>query len=111
MLIDHTEKVVTSLTTLLPGAFVFVIDTMDRSFLFKSGNTNDCQSIVLQLDNEIGIKNIVKNEGRLLTDYCSMEIGIRYLSSNTFVGYCLKKPFENIHALSIARKTLIIDPL
>lgn len=107
MLIQDTDRVVTSLSRLLPNAFVFVIDTTDRTFLFKSSDRVHCQNVILQLDSEIGIDKIAKDNGHFFKSFCSKEIGMKSLSSNTFVGYCLERIDVSDEVLSIAKETVI----
>ena len=107
MLIHNTDRVVTSLSKLLPDAFVFVIDTTDRTFLFKSSEKSPCQKAILQLDTEIGIDNAAKADGHFVRSFYSREIGMKSLATNTFVGYCVASPDACPDALQTARQTVI----
>ncbi len=106
MLIDTTHDAITKLSRILPKAFVFVIDTTDRTFLFKSSEHTECQSMILKLDQDMGIDRIVKKEGYAIKNYHSREVGLRSLGANTYVGYCLHDNTTEFHALSLAQKVV-----
>ena len=107
MLIHHTNKVVSTLSRILPNAFVFVIDTTDRTFIFKSTDSGECQDIIIELDQEIGMDKLVKDRGHCLISYNSRDVGIKYLATNTIAGFCLKTPFNSSRSLSLAQEELV----
>ena len=107
MLIHDSDRVVRSLSKILPNAFVFVIDTTDRTFLFKSDDKIQCQNLILKLDTELGIDKTAEKDGHFFKNFCSREIGMKSLAANTFVGYCLETPTVSEQALSHARDAVI----
>ena len=107
MLIDTTHEAITKLSRILPKAFVFVIDTTDRTFLFKSSEHAECQAMILRLDQDMGIDRIVKDQGYAIKSFHSQEVGLRSLGTNTYVGYCLDHAKAEFHSLSLAQKVVI----
>ncbi|MEQ9465927.1 MAG: hypothetical protein RLN88_00875 [Ekhidna sp.] len=88
MIIHDTHQKINALKELIPGGFVFVLDTTDRSFVFKSGPDIQCEQRVISLDRVHGIDTLTK-----FTDFYSFEddtsyVKLRRISENTFIGLC-----------------------
>lgn len=107
MFIQKTHRAVSTLSRLLPDAFVFVIDTTDRTFLFKSSEKEECQSILLKLDEDMGIDKLMNNQGHCFKNFCSREIGIKYLGTNTYVGFCLEELLVRGKSLTMAQEAVV----
>ena len=107
MLVETTHEAITKLSRILPKAFVFVIDTTDRTFLFKSNEKPDCQAMVLQLDQDMGIDTLAKDRGYAIQNFRSREVGIRSLGSNTYVGYCLEESTYQNYPVAQAQQAVI----
>lgn len=106
MLIETTHEAITKLSRILPKAFVFVIDTTDRTFLFKTYGKPDCQAMVLKLDQDMGIDKLVKDQGFVIKNFYSREVGIKSLGTNTYVGYCLDASTLENYPISLAHKAV-----
>lgn len=107
MLIETTHQAITKLSRILPKAFVFVIDTTDRTFLFKSNENPESQAMILKLDQDMGIDKLVKKQGYTIQNFCSREVGIRSIGINTYVGYCLEDSATAYQSLSHAQQAVI----
>ena len=107
MLIETTHEAITKLARILPKAFVFVIDTTDRTFLFKSSEKPECQAMILQLDQDMGIDKLVKKHGYAIQNFHSQEVGLRSLGTNTYVGYCLEKVHLGHPSHTLAHQAVI----
>lgn len=88
MVISKTHQKIDTLRSLVPGGFVFILDTTDRSFLFKSKESPDCEQRVISLDIIHGIDALTRS-----TDYYNHEddtsiVKLSKISQNTFIGLC-----------------------
>jgi len=90
MVIHEAQKAVNSLIKVLPEAFVFVLDTTDRSFLFKSIDNEACEESVIRLDQTHGIDKLSRDGYHFGHQECSF-IGVKNISINTYLGFCLSK--------------------
>ena len=91
MIISNTHQVIDALKRMVPGGFVFVMDTTDRSFVYKSSNNPTFEQEVISLDKTYGIDRLTK-----LTDFYSYEddksiLKLKRIGQNTFMGLCASK--------------------
>ncbi|MEO9482258.1 MAG: hypothetical protein ABJG47_02385 [Ekhidna sp.] len=91
MIISNTHQIIDALKKLVPGGFVFVMDTTDRSFVYKSSDHPDYEQEVISLDKMYGIDTLTKS-----TDFYSHEdekliVKLKRIDSNTFMGICASR--------------------
>ena len=102
MVIQEAYDKISSLKKALPKAFIFVIDTTYRSFLYKSEEFSTCENSVLAFDATQGIDKLSRSEGYHLNDHDSSLVGFKNIGANTYLGFCLpeKKRKESDHILA-----------
>lgn len=76
---------------MVPGSLVFVLDTTDRSFVYKCSNKPAYEQQVISLDKVHGIDTLTK-----FSDYYSHEddnsiVKLKRIGQNTFMGLCASK--------------------
>lgn len=88
MIISEVQLKIDSLELALPRSFTFVLDTTDRTFIYKSVDRKECVDKVLELDRVECIDRLMKDidffewaEGQAI-------LFLRKLSQNTFLGIC-----------------------
>lgn len=91
MVISNTHQKIDALKKMVPGGFVFVMDTTDRSFVYKSANNLDYEEQIISLDRTLGIDTLTK-----FTDFYSHEddqsiVKLKRIDQNTFIGLCAAK--------------------
>lgn len=91
MIISNTHQVIDALKKMVPGGFVFVMDTTDRSFVYKSSDNPYYEQQVISLDRIHGIDTLTKS-----TDFYSHEneksiVKLKRIGQNTFMGLCASK--------------------
>lgn len=91
MVISNTHQIINALKKMVPGGFVFVMDTTDRSFVYKCSNNPTFEQQVISLDKNHGIDTLTK-----LTDFYSHEdeqsiVKLKRIGQNTFMGLCASK--------------------
>lgn len=106
MVIHDTHQKINMLREMIPGGFVFVLDTTDRSFVFKSGHDLECEQRVISLDRVHGIDTLTKT-----SDFCSFEddtsvVKLRRISQNTFIGLCADKENYSTEQWNVADEYL-----
>ncbi|GAB4234189.1 MAG: hypothetical protein Tsb0034_07770 [Ekhidna sp.] len=101
MIIHEIQKIVDQFRKHLPEGFVFVLDTTDRSFIYKSAERKCCEGWVLDLDRDQGIEVLTNGIGSYYMDDARKMIGFRNVGRNIFVGFCMQSESN----------TLPIEPL
>ena len=91
MIISNTHQKINALKKIVPGGFVFVLDTTDRSFVYKCSNNPAFEQQVISLDKIHGIDTLTK-----FNDYYSHEdeqavVKLKRIGQNTFMGLCASK--------------------
>ncbi|MEM7299008.1 MAG: hypothetical protein AAF391_12170 [Bacteroidota bacterium] len=95
MVIHDAHKTINALKQALPGSFVFVLDTTDRSFLYKSKTHEICQKAIIDIDKELGIEILSREEGHYIRSCGDFMVGFRMIGSNTYVGFCMPEDFRH----------------
>ncbi|MEO9869860.1 hypothetical protein [Ekhidna sp.] len=101
MTISETHQKINALKSLTPGAFIFVLDTTDRSFVYKSMISPDCEQRVVSLDREYGIDTLTKSSSYYSHDDNQSVVKFKRLSENVFIGVCT--PISNFAKDVIAK--------
>ena len=91
MIISNTHQIIDALKKIVPGGFVFVMDTTDRSFVYKCSDNPDFEQQVISLDKMHGIDKLTRS-----TDFYSHEdsgsiVKLKRIGQNTFMGLCATK--------------------
>lgn len=91
MIISETHQRINTLKGLVPRGFVFVLDTTDRSFLYKSKESPDCEQRVISLDKVYGIDTLTKAANFYHHEDDTSLVKISRIGDNTFLGLCAPK--------------------
>lgn len=92
MIISNTHQVIDALKKIVPGGFVFVMDTTDRSFVYKSSNDHyQYEQQVISLDRVHGIDTLTKSTDFYTHDDDKSIVKIKRIGQNTFMGLCASK--------------------
>lgn len=106
MVIAKTHQKINTLRDIVPGSFVFILDTTDRSFLFKSKESPDCEQRVISLDSIHGIDALTKS-----TDFYNHEddtsiVKLSRIGQNTFMGLCAPRKNYSEEQWALANECL-----
>lgn len=82
---------INALNAIIPDSFIFVMDSTDRSFIYKSSDCLNAVEEIVSLDKKIGMDNLFDT-----TDYYNSNTSehfyiIRRMSSHTFLGFFASK--------------------
>ncbi len=91
MIISNTHQVIDALKKMVPGGFVFVMDTTDRSFVYKSSDHNHFEQQVISLDRVHGIDTLTKSTDFYSHDDETSVVKLKRIGQNTFMGLCASK--------------------
>jgi hypothetical protein len=91
MIISEAHQKINTLRELVPEGFVFIIDTTDRSFVYKSKESADCEQRVISLDMMHGIDKLTKSLGYYLHHDDTSNVKLSRIAQNTFIGICVPK--------------------
>ncbi|SNT18400.1 hypothetical protein SAMN05421640_2714 [Ekhidna lutea] len=91
MVIFNTHQKIDALRKIMPGGLIFVLDTTDRSFVYKSMESPNCEQLVFSVDKIYGVDNLTRE-----TDFHSHEdesasIKFQKIGGNTYLGVCAPK--------------------
>lgn len=95
MVIHDAHKTINALRQALPGSLVFVLDTTDRSFLYKSVSHEECEKAIIGLDKDLGIEILSRDDGYYMRTWGKFMLGFRMISSNTYVGFCMPEEIRH----------------
>ncbi len=90
-MITEAHYKISTLRTIIPDEFLFILDVTDRSFIYKSKECPKSEDQVMNLDAIYGLDKLTQN-----SDFYSYEkeeeiIKFHKISSNTFLGICARK--------------------
>ena len=88
-MIHEANKTIKELRLALPKGFVFVLDTTDRSFLYKSSDYKEFEYKIINIDVDFGIDRLTRETGYHINNHNGDLIGLRNIGINTYVGFCL----------------------
>lgn len=82
---------INALNAIIPDSFIFVLDSTDRSFIYKSKECGVAVNEIHSLDRNIGIEDLFINSEYYNSDNESYAYMIRKVSSHTFLGFFASK--------------------
>ncbi|WP_425392739.1 hypothetical protein [Ekhidna sp.] len=107
MIVNSTHQKIDALRKIMPDGFVFVLDTTDRSFLYKSKNSPDCEQVVISLDKIQGIDLLTKNRSAYTYQGDNQIIKLQRIGGHTFLGICAPKNSFSEDRLSLADNYIV----
>ena len=87
MVIFDTHQKIDALKQMLPEGFVFVIDTTDRSFVYKSSTGSECEQRVILLDQLHGIDRLTQASNHYAHKDEKGLIKVKKIGHNTYIGF------------------------
>lgn len=91
MIISEAHQKVNILRELVPEGFVFIIDTTDRSFVYKSKESPDCEQRIISLDIIQGIDKLTRSVDFYIHQDDTSYVKFSRIAQNTFIGVCVPK--------------------
>ncbi|WP_370090006.1 hypothetical protein [Ekhidna sp.] len=107
MVISDTHQKVNALRELAPDSFVFILDTTDRSFLFKSKESPDCEQRVISLDKVHGIDKLTKTTNYYHHQDDTSDVKISRISQNTYIGLCAQQKQYTADQMEMVKECLL----
>ncbi|WP_421763253.1 hypothetical protein [Ekhidna sp.] len=95
MIVYSTHQKIDAIRKILPEGFVFVLDTTDRSFIYKSKNDYKSEELVFSIDKFFGIDNLTKNKDFYTHEIENSIVKLLKMAKNTFLGVCVDKETYN----------------
>ncbi|WP_420317834.1 hypothetical protein [Ekhidna sp.] len=102
MIVNNTHQKIDALREIMPEGFVFVLDTTDRSFIYKSKNSPDCEQFVISLDQVYGIDGLTKDQNSYTHHDEKTIIKLQKIGGNTYLGICTSNDNNSLEKLSLA---------
>ena len=90
----------------MPDAFVFVIDTIDRSFLYKSTDYFASEDRIVRLDQNHGIDALLRKNGYYINRHDYNLVGLKNIGTNTCIGFCMPDHLSEGANVSFAKSII-----
>jgi hypothetical protein len=107
MIISEVQHIIKILEKSLPKSFIFVLDTTDRSFIYKSVDRHDCSKEVVRIDQEYGIDKLTKGLDSYTFEENNNALILKKLSANSFLGVCFMHNEYDLRVLNNAKSILM----
>lgn len=91
MIVYNTHQKIDALNAIAPESFVFVLDTTDRSFLYKSHNSDRCVDLIFGIDELHDLEKLTSSKTYHSHDEGDAILKIQKTSENTLLGICLSR--------------------
>lgn len=102
MIVYSTHQKIDAIKKILPDGFVFVLDTTDRSFIYKSKESHEGEETVFSMDKFFGIDHLTKFHDLYTHEMEDFVIKLLKMAKNTFLGVCVAKDKCNENQLKKA---------
>lgn len=79
------------LNAIIPESFIFIMDSTDRSFIYRSWNCPDGMKTILDLDQKKGVESLFTKNSLYADENDNHSYMIRRLSNHIFLGFFVKK--------------------
>ena len=107
MVISEVQHIIDSLEHKFPKSFIFVLDSTDRSFMYKSSNRHDCSEEIVRIDQQYGIDQLMSGLTFFMHREKSNRLLLKKVDDNSFLGACfLSKEYDD-ELLMRAKEILI----
>lgn len=85
---------INAINAIIPGSFIFVLDSTDRTFLYKSSDCKEAMDIIVEVDQHKGLESLFSHSRFYSNDCENYFYMIKKISSHTFSGFfALKNKF------------------
>lgn len=91
MVIHLAFRAINDLRQILPKGFVFVLDSTDRSFIYKSKDYGKYEEFVLRFDQDQGIDLLSKSSDYFEVEQEETTLQVKTLTEHTYIGICVNK--------------------
>ena len=88
MVIHDAHQAISALKKVLPESFVFVLDTTDRSFIYRSVVSKELELSIIDFDRSHGIDVLSRKSQVYINKHGENTIGFKSIGSNTYLGFC-----------------------
>ncbi|MEQ9402946.1 MAG: hypothetical protein RIM99_05120 [Cyclobacteriaceae bacterium] len=82
---------INALSAIIPDSFIFVLDSTDRSFIYKSSDCPIAIEEIISVDKRQGIDNLFQDSEIYNSEEDEHLYMIKKLSSHTFLGFFVLK--------------------
>lgn len=82
---------INALNAIIPDSFIFVMDSTDRSFIYKSQECSNSIEEVMRLDKNEGIEQLANEESPYNLHTSDRYFMIKKIGSHTFLGFVVVK--------------------
>ncbi len=82
---------INALNAIIPNSFIFVLDSTDRSFLYKSSDNQSAINEIIELDSTSGIETLFHSSDCIDSNTRDHVYMIRKVGSHTFMGFFVSK--------------------
>lgn len=107
MIISEIQHAIDMLEHELPMGFVFLLDTTDRSFIYKSTNRHDCSQEIVKIDQQLGIDKLMSGLVFFTIEEKNKILILKKIDPNSFLGVCMLYNESNDEIISRAKKILM----
>ena len=88
MVIHDAHQAISALKKVLPESFVFVLDTTDRSFIYRSVVSEELERSIIEFDRSHGIDVLSRKAQIYINKHGANTIGFKSIGTNTYLGFC-----------------------
>lgn len=106
MSLRKAHRTIDAVQRLIPNSLIFILDTIDRSFIYCSEKEHSCMDVILSLDKTKGFDNMSSESGNCVYEEHGRLLHLRKLSNNTFLGFCVQKDQNSIESIEKAAAML-----
>ncbi len=99
-----------ALNAIIPDSFIFILDSTDRTFIYKSSDCTEAMDEILRLEKEHGIENVVDNKKVYNQESMDHFCMIRQLSGHTFLGFFVLKEKISDFRINKAQEYFLLTP-
>lgn len=107
MVISEVQHTIDSLEKQFSKSFIFVLDSTDRSFIYKSSNRHDCSDEIVRIDQQHGIDQLMNGLTFLIHEEKNNRLLLKKVDDNSFLGACFLSNEYNDELLGRAKEILM----
>ena len=95
---------INAINAIIPGSFIFVLDSTDRTFIYKSSDCKQAMDIIVEVDQHKGLESLFATSPFYTVDSESYFYMIKRISSHTFSGFFALKDKYAVPRIEDARR-------
>lgn len=102
---------INALHAIVPDSFIFVLDSIDGSFIYKSSDCSKAIERITSLDRSNAIENLINSTGVFYEDSDRYSCIIRKLESDAFLGIFVLKEKYSENSIKSAKDYFLQLPI